>query len=155
MIDDYSLKTLDIPSKLASLDSIRLTLHVDHKDMNLSLNNNISSSKNTHSKFFRESTVSGEPLDGGSRRATYSMDMFVWYNVRNISQTDLLFLQIHPLKIFSKIIWITRSSGRKLLSCTLYHGHVLLIQDFKVQEDKLICSQDIPTQSIFETRLYQ
>ena len=77
MIDDNSLKTLDIPSKLALLDSTCLTLQVDHKDMNLSLNNNISSSKNTHSKFFGESTVSGEPLDEGFRRATYSMDMFV------------------------------------------------------------------------------
>ena len=58
-------------------------------------------------------------------------------------------------KFFSKIVCIRRSHGRKVSSCSLYHGQVLLLQDLKVQEDKLICSQDIPTQSFFENRLYQ
>ena len=111
-------------------------------------------SRYTHTIFLRKSSVPGEPLDRVSRRATFSMDMFFWYNVRNISQTDHLFLQINPLNVFSIIVSI-RSSGRNVSSCPLYHGHVLLIQDFNIQEDKHICSQDIPNQIFFGKRLYQ
>ena len=45
MIDDNSLKTIDIPAKSLSFNSIRLTLQVDHKNMYHSFNNNLLSSK--------------------------------------------------------------------------------------------------------------
>ena len=45
MIDDNSLKTCDIPFKLDSFDSIRLTLQVSNKIICLSLKNNLLFSK--------------------------------------------------------------------------------------------------------------
>ena len=75
--------------------------------------------------------------------------MFSWYKVWIFSQTDLLYLEIYPLKIFPKIICIKRTARRAVSSCHLFHGHVLLIQGLNFQLDKLTCSQDIPTQSFF------
>ena len=43
--------------------------------------------------FFREPSVSGEPLGGGSRRATTSMVMFSWYQDRIVRETYMLFLE--------------------------------------------------------------
>ena len=129
-IDDNSLKTRVIPSKLVSFAGIRWTLQAKHKNMCVSERNNdlfskklrflcISPTENdvfveielsawqgccfsryTHSMSFRKTTVPGEPLDGGSGRATTSMVMFSWYQDRIVSETDLLFLEIYRLKIF-------------------------------------------------------
>ena len=58
MIEDTSLRTQDIPSKLVSLNSIRLTLKVDHIDMYVWLKNN-----HLLSKKFRFSCLSSNEHD--------------------------------------------------------------------------------------------
>ena len=112
-------------------------------------------SQDSHSNFFWISSVSGHPLVGGFRRATFSMDMFIWYNVRNISQADLLFLQIYTLKVYSNIVCIRRTARPGIPSCHLLHGHVLLIQCSKYQPDGSAVFPDIPTYIFFENHLYQ
>ena len=80
--------------------------------------------------------------------------MFSCYKVRIFSQTDLLFLEIYPLKVFSKIVCIRRTARRGVPSCHLFDSYALLIQGSNFQGHKLTCSQDIPTQIFFENRLY-
>ena len=59
-------------------------------------------SRYTHSMSFRISSVPGEPLDSGFRRATTYMVMFSWYQDWIDSETDLLFREIYRLKIYFK-----------------------------------------------------
>ena len=109
----------------------------------------------THLYFFRKSSVSGDHLDGGYRRALSNMGMFSWYKILMFRKINISVLQIFPLKFFSKIVCIKRTARPGIPSFHLLHGHVLLIQCSNNQPDRSAVSPDIPTQNFFENRLYQ
>ena len=86
-------------------------------------------------KFFRETSASGEPLNARPGCATPNKVMFSWHKDRIISQTDLRFLPIYILNIFSNIVCFRSTARRGVTPCTLFQGHVLLIQCLNFQKD--------------------
>ena len=103
--------------------------------------------------FFREPSVSGEPLNGGSCRTTSNLVNIFWYTVWIISQTDLLLLQIYTRNVFSNIVCTRRTARRGFPTCHV-HGHVLLIQGLNFQGDWLTCYRDIQKNCFFENHQY-
>ena len=70
------------------------------------------------------------------------------------SNTDVLFLEIYPLKVFSNIVWIRISTLRGAPTCHLYHGYALLIQFSDCQRGRSAVSRNISTEKFLEIRTY-
>ena len=73
-INDISLKTQDIPQKLASFESIRLILQVDYKNMYVCLKNNLLFSRNLD---FRDSRIRNSIFCIWSMISLWKLKIFV------------------------------------------------------------------------------